>query len=223
VVEPHDIPWLRQLVDATLDEDEIRDLVQDEFPKVHDRFTKQMDRGQLVRELVSWCNRQRAGDKLSAHLQSINPNGFRAFHRNRTLTVAVRFADLGDRVDRLLTEPDVDRIVDEVGLLRTSLLEIRRNLDDDQTWESMGPSLRSGTQDPEEVRDGLVRRTIRVLSAADYLLTIARREDPPELSALGELHGGRTQGQLGRIFAARTHLVQELRRLWNEMRSHLAA
>ena len=99
MVQRRDIPWLRQLVDATLvDEDEIRDLVQDEFPKVHDRFTMQMDRGQLIRELVGWCNRQRVDDELSNHVQRINPNGFREFHRNRKLTVAVRFADLGDRV-----------------------------------------------------------------------------------------------------------------------------
>lgn len=83
VVTHHGIPWLRQLVAATLDENEIRDLVQDEFPEVRDLFTQQMDRQRLIRELVGWCSRHRAAEKLSAHVERVNPDGFRAFHRNR--------------------------------------------------------------------------------------------------------------------------------------------
>lgn len=61
-----------------------------------------------------------------------------------------------------------------------------------------------------------------MLAAADYLLTLAARGDLPELPP-GELHDGRTPVHVGRVFAARTHLADELRRLWKDIRSQLAA
>jgi Effector-associated domain 7/TIR domain len=70
---------IRQLVEDALSDDDLINLCQDEFPKVHGQFTTGQTKSQRIRSLVEYAERQIKIPQLLKAIQQINHNAYAEF------------------------------------------------------------------------------------------------------------------------------------------------
>jgi hypothetical protein len=70
---------LRQLLLAAFDDEDFTNFCFDHFPEVHNRFSGGMSRSSKVQELIDYCQRRLAFDKLLALVKSENPAQYQKF------------------------------------------------------------------------------------------------------------------------------------------------
>jgi hypothetical protein len=73
------ITEIRQLVEDALNDDNLIDLCQGEFPRVYQQFTTGQTKSQRIRLLVEYVERQQEVKKLLNAIKQINPNAHRKF------------------------------------------------------------------------------------------------------------------------------------------------
>lgn len=169
---------LREMVSAGLGEQDFLDLVFDHFREVHDGFGAAMPHPQKVRDLVGWCERQDRVEDLIAAVEAKNATVVERFRTGQRAATDARTKWLARRLSDLLKAEGVEGIVNETRVLRTDALRFREQIDSERDWGDLGPVLASNVGDLARLRTDLVKWTVDIIAATDYLLEISQLDLP---------------------------------------------
>jgi hypothetical protein len=190
-------------------------------------------------EVVRFAINNRFLEQLIQQVQpSLQGNVRDDFRRNLQMAGARRivrllgpdYSELRNDFSMLLEEEDPNRQLEAATAIRRIALRLRKELDDDLSWQAFTP-IGTSTAEIQQTRERLVLICLNIVSASDYMLAIIRplcaietasdsKVERMYLTAhrKSENNSSSDDEQLRHVMDARMTLAIEARRLWRSIK-----
>jgi hypothetical protein len=193
---------IRQLIDSACEDDALQNLCYDHFHPIYEQFTTGQTRGDRVRKLAEYVERQREIPKLLEKIQEINPNVYAEFKQRLSLnrvdldqsSLDIPPANSGNSLKQSNAEERLKKlsfdtqVVDMINLRLEAIEKIRKTdrlaEDEEEEFNVLKHQVNSLLKINQEIAE-IEERSQQLIENVERSLTLKREEVSSSLEKAG--------------------------------------